>query len=251
MNLLAIDTSTEYASIALSFKGQLLSKEQDAQRSHAQALLPMIDQLLGEAELSLSQLDAIVYGEGPGSFTGLRIACSVAKGLAFARDLPLYPVSTLAAIANETFESYEELQSSSVLAVIDARMNQLYWAIFQNNPRISSLAEVSAAADIGLNFAENSLNSVDNRPITQTTPTFRGLEMKDKQALVLAGIGYESYLPQFTPALQAKIANYFTIFPKASAMIRLVLNGAIAPVNASEALPVYIRNQITQGESRG
>lgn len=224
MNLLAIDTSTEYASIALSIKGECKSKEQDAQRSHAQALLPMIDQLLAEAGLSLSQLDAIVYGEGPGSFTGIRIACSVAKGLAFAQDLPLYPASTLAAIANETFERHDGLQN--VLAVIDARMNQLYWAIFRQNTDLTTpLAEVSAAADIGLNFAENSL--------------------------VLAGVGYESYLPQFAPALKAKIANQLTIFPKAEAMNRLVLKGAIAPVNASEALPVYIRNQITQGESRG
>ena len=222
MNLLAIDTSTEYASIALSINGELKSKEQDAQRSHAQALLPMIDQLLAEAELNLSQLDAIVYGEGPGSFTGIRIACSVAKGLAFAQNLPLYPVSTLAAIANETFERHDGLHN--VLAVIDARMNQLYWAIFKQNTETLPLAAVTAAADIGLNFAEN---------------------------LVLAGVGYESYLPQFSPTFKAKIANYFTIFPKTEAMIRLVLKGAITPVNASEALPVYIRNQITQGESRG
>lgn len=97
--LLAIDASTDQASVALLINGVSISEEQGSQRTHAQILLPMIDKLLTEANSSLNQLDGIVFGCGPGSFTGLRIACSMAKGLAYAHDLPLIPVSSLAAIA--------------------------------------------------------------------------------------------------------------------------------------------------------
>ncbi|CDZ77032.1 t(6)A37 threonylcarbamoyladenosine biosynthesis protein [Legionella massiliensis] len=223
MNLLAIDTSTDCASVALNINGELRSEEQGAQRSHARLILPMIEGLLAEAGMGLAQLDAIVYGQGPGSFTGLRIACSVAKGLAYSQDLPLYPVSSLAAIANEAFYSSELAPNTSVLAVLDARMNQLYWGCFHQQAIIVT-EEVSAAVDI-VPSAEN--------------------------PIVLAGVGYESYLQQLTPELQAKINNHLTIYPKAEAMIRLALTGAIKPISAAEALPVYIRNQITQGEPRG
>jgi tRNA threonylcarbamoyladenosine biosynthesis protein TsaB len=223
MNLLAIDTSTETASLALLRKGELRSKEQGAQRNHARLILPMVENLLAEAEISLSQLDGIVYGRGPGSFTGLRIACSVAKGLAYAQDLPLYPVSSLAAIANEALQQESNPQDPAVLAVLDARMNQLYWAYFnaqsdQVDEQVSSVADVTLA---------------------------------DEKPFILAGVGYESYLPQFSPALQKRSYKMLSIYPKAEAMIRLVLTGNIAAVSAADALPVYVRNQITQGEPRG
>lgn len=220
MNLLAIDTSTEIASVALSLKGEISSAEQGAQRSHARLILPMIEKLLAEAELSLNQLDAIVYGQGPGSFTGLRIACSVAKGLAYAQDLPLYPVSSLAAIANEALNNHEE---SKVLAVLDARMNQLYWALFNQNT-LESPEQASAAAEINCD---------------------------SEVSLILAGVGYETYLQQFSKSLQKKITHHSVIYPKAEAMIRVVMRGAIETISAADALPVYIRNQITQGEPRG
>ncbi|PJE10890.1 tRNA (adenosine(37)-N6)-threonylcarbamoyltransferase complex dimerization subunit type 1 TsaB [Legionella sp.] len=223
MNLLAIDTSTECASIALLRNGELRSDEQGTQRSHARLILPMVENLLAEAEWSLSQLDAIVYGRGPGSFTGLRIACSVAKGLAYAQDLPLYPVSSLAAIANEALQQESNPQEAAVLVVLDARMNQLYWAYF-NAQSYQVDEQVSFVADIGL---------------------------EDEKPLILAGVGYESYLPQFSPAIQKRMDKMLTIYPKAEAMIRLVLTGKIDAVSAADALPVYIRNQITQGEPRG
>jgi len=222
MNLLAIDTSTERASVALSINGELCSEEQGAQRSHARLILPMIERLLAEAGQSLGQLNAIVYGQGPGSFTGLRIACSVAKGIAYARDLPLYPVSSLAAIANEAFHSSKLAPNVSLLAVLDARMNQLYWGCF-NRQDTAVIEEVMAAAEIRI----------------ADTP------------LVLAGVGYESYLQQLAPELQTRISSYLSIYPKAEAMIRLALRGTIKPVSAAQALPVYIRNQITQGEPHG
>lgn len=218
MNLLAIDTSTERASVALLVKGRLSSKEQDAQRNHARLLLPMIEELLVDAGISLGQLDAIVYGQGPGSFTGLRIACSIAKGLAYAQDLPLYPVSSLAAIADEAFFQQGLSQNTRILAVLDARMNQLYWACYGACYSVEK-EQVSAASEILIEPFETSL--------------------------VLAGVGYEPYLQNFSSKLQVRIASHFIIYPKAEAMLRLALTAAIKPVSAAEALPVYIRNQVT------
>lgn len=224
MNLLAIDTSTEIASVALQVKGELRTVEQGAQRQHAQLLLPMVEQLLAESELSLAQLDGIVFGRGPGSFTGLRIACSVAKGLAYANDLPLYPVSSLAVIAHQAFLQDEVLtKDQRVLAVLDARMNQLYWACY-NYGAFDSEEQVSDPDKIVVDL--------------------------DK-SLILAGVAYEPYLSQLSAGLQANLIKQLSIYPKAGAMINLACSGNIATVSAADAKPVYVRNQITQGEARG
>lgn len=223
MNLLAIDTSTERASIALLTKGKYYHATEEATKMHAQRILPMIDKLLIDAGMSLSQLDGLVFGQGPGSFTGLRIACSIAKGLAYAQDLPLYPVSTLEAIANEVKHRFTEYHHHALLAVIDARMNQLYWACFTPQGKLHPDA-VSAADEIDLRL---------------------------DYPLILAGVGFESYYPQLpdrtTPELVAQIACY----PTASAMIRIVVDSKPLPVSAADALPVYIRNQVIQGSSNG
>jgi tRNA threonylcarbamoyladenosine biosynthesis protein TsaB len=220
MNLLAIDTSTDHATVALAFGSELLSDEQGSLRQHAQFLLPMIERLLASASLSFSQLDAIVFGCGPGSFTGLRIACSVAKGLAYAHDLPMYPVSGLASIAYEAKQAHGI--DSDVLAIIDARMQQVYWGCFSKSA-IHTQEQVSAPSEIRVNSPK----------------------------LVLAGTGYEEYLPLFPENLSQQIIKHMPIYPNASSMIRLVQNNHITPVNAADALPVYIRNQVTSGGGNG
>ena len=130
MNLLAIETSTENASVAVSFEGKFYSEEYLGAQSHAQCILPAINQLLEKIDITFSDLDGIVFGRGPGSFTGLRVACSLAKGLAYAQNLPVYPVSTLDAIRAAVLFENESIGSraSVVLALIDARMNQVYWS---------------------------------------------------------------------------------------------------------------------------
>ncbi|WP_332248026.1 tRNA (adenosine(37)-N6)-threonylcarbamoyltransferase complex dimerization subunit type 1 TsaB [Legionella tunisiensis] len=144
---MSIDTSTEKASVALTLNGDIRCEEQEVQRQHARMLLPMIDRLLADSGACLNQLDAIVYGCGPGSFTGLRIACSVAKGLAYSHDLPLFPVSSLAAIANEVRVQNQLANDAAILAVLDARMNQLYWACFAGDAK-EGAEQVCHAADI-------------------------------------------------------------------------------------------------------
>jgi tRNA threonylcarbamoyladenosine biosynthesis protein TsaB len=123
MKLLVLDTSTEWCSAALWLDGRVEARRVLAGQQHSSLLLPMIDGLLREAGVTLRQLDGIGYGAGPGSFTGLRIACAVTQGLAFGADLPVVGVSTLQSIAEQT-------GAGRVLTVLDARMAEVYWAAY-------------------------------------------------------------------------------------------------------------------------
>lgn len=125
--ILALDTASEACSVALLCDGQILEDFQILPRLHGQRILPMVEQLLAEAGIGLTQLDALAFGRGPGAFTGLRIATGMIQGLAFGADLPVCPVSSLAALAQQGHRLH---QASQVLACIDARMDEVYWGSF-------------------------------------------------------------------------------------------------------------------------
>jgi len=129
MRLLALDTATEACSVALLLGDQIRVREEEAGRRAAELILGMIDALLTEAGVCLQELDAIAFGRGPGGFTGVRLAASVTQGLAFGADLPVVPVSDLAALAQRALE--EEPGVSRVLAVSDARMQEVYWGCYE------------------------------------------------------------------------------------------------------------------------
>jgi len=126
MKLLVLDTSTEWCSAALWLDGRVQARRVLAEHGHSSLLLPMVDELLRESAIGLRQLDGIGYGAGPGSFTGLRIACAVTQGLAFGADLPVAGVSTLQSIA-------EQAGAERVLTVLDARMAEVYWAAYRRD----------------------------------------------------------------------------------------------------------------------
>lgn len=216
MKLLAIDASTERASIALLSEDELWHQEQGMQRTHAQFLLPMIDELLAKAHVALNQLDGIVFGCGPGSFTGLRIACSIAKGLAYAHDLALIPVSSLAAIA-WTARQNPEIAHLPVLAVLDARMQEMYWAYYPNTQYIAE-ERVNAAMDI-------------------IAP--------EQQSLVLAGVGIDEYWEYFPERIKVQAHARLTVYPEAAAMIQLARTTEITSISVADAQPIYVRNQVT------
>lgn len=123
MRLLALDSSTEWCSAALWRDGEVAAIEARADHAHGELLLPMVERLLAQTGLGTQDLDGVAYGAGPGAFTGLRIACSLAQGLAFARDLPVIGISSLEALA-------ESAGAPRVAACLDARMREVYLATF-------------------------------------------------------------------------------------------------------------------------
>lgn len=124
MKLLVLDTSTEWCSAALWLDGAVRARRELAGQRHSSLILPMIDGLLAENGLRLADLDGIGYGAGPGSFTGLRIACAVTQGLAFGAGLPVAGVSTLESLAGQA-------GGQRVLTLLDARMAEVYWAAYE------------------------------------------------------------------------------------------------------------------------
>jgi tRNA threonylcarbamoyladenosine biosynthesis protein TsaB len=137
MQILAIDTSTEFLSLALWLDGIVLSRDILAGQTHSQQILPTLRALLDEANIELKALDGIAFGAGPGSFTGLRIACGVAQGLAFGANLPVVGVSTLQALAQQS-------GAEKVVACLDARMGEIYHAAYEKQN--GEWLEVSAPA---------------------------------------------------------------------------------------------------------
>lgn len=124
MKILAFDASTEYCSAALWLDGEVLTRQVHAGQTHSQLLLPQCQSILTEAGLKFADLDGIGFGEGPGSFTGLRIACAVAQGLAFAVDIPVAGVNSLQALAAAS-------EGARVIACLDARMGEVYHATYR------------------------------------------------------------------------------------------------------------------------
>jgi tRNA threonylcarbamoyladenosine biosynthesis protein TsaB len=123
MRFAAIETSTEWCSVALSIDGEIVGAERRAGHRHSELALPMLQALLEKTELNTGMLDANAFGAGPGSFTGLRIACGLAQGLALPRGLPVIGIPTLEALA-------EECGAARVVACLDARMQEVYYAAF-------------------------------------------------------------------------------------------------------------------------
>lgn len=119
--ILALDTATEACSVALWNDGEIHSLFEICPREHTQRILPMVQQVLADSGLTLKDLDALAFGQGPGSFTGVRIGIGIAQGLALGADLPLLGVSSLAAMAQGAFR---QMQATQVLAAIDARMGK-------------------------------------------------------------------------------------------------------------------------------
>ena len=142
MKLLAFETATEACSVAIYSDGDIRERFELAPRRHAELSLPWAEQLLAEAGLAKSQLDAIAIGRGPGAFTGVRLAIALAQGIALALDRPIVPVSTLAALAMQS-------RGERILAAIDARMGEVYSAGFarDGDDLVALTAEIVSAPD--------------------------------------------------------------------------------------------------------
>jgi tRNA threonylcarbamoyladenosine biosynthesis protein TsaB len=127
MQLLALDTSTDWLSVAVGDETRWHEHRERAAQSNSERVLPVVSAMLAEAGLTLRDLDGIAFGAGPGAFTGVRIACAVAQGLALAIDRPVVAIPTLAALAQAAWRTRGETR---ILACLDARMREVYWASY-------------------------------------------------------------------------------------------------------------------------
>lgn len=223
MKLLALDTSTEACSVALWLDGQLSQLDEVCPQQHSKRILPMIDQLLAAADLRLQQLDGLVFGRGPGSFTGVRIGVGVAQGLAFAADLPVYGVSTLQAMAQA---AWRHTQRQRVVAAIDARMAEVYLAQYQYD------------VNSGLMLAHSA--EVACKP-EQLPP----LLLSDVELLV--GTGAQTYPALLQTWAGGAPCSAEIVLPSASDMLTIALPALAAGefVGAEQAEPVYVRDEVT------
>lgn len=148
LTIIAIDTSSDVASVALLREEKLRAYSSEGFSTHSLSTLPMLQQLLKEEGVEIKDVDAIAFGCGPGSFTGLRTACGIAQGLSFGASIPVIPVVTLEAMAESCGQKYG---TDHVLALLDARMHEVYWGEYRyENGRWKTLVEpsLSAAADV-------------------------------------------------------------------------------------------------------
>lgn len=214
MKILALETSSERASAALLFDTQMIERSITAVNQHSRTVLAMIDEILLEAELSLASLDAIAFGSGPGAFTGLRIACGVAQGLAFGAGLQVIGVPTLLAIA-------EAAQRERVLAAIDARMGQIYCAAYVR-------AESSWRCE-----HEPILCTADSAPAVAGRWTG-------------AGNAFRVYAAQFKQRYGEQIEQLCSdVEPTAGAVARLAAKTPqSAWLDPAVAAPLYVRNKV-------
>ncbi|MEX2525181.1 MAG: tRNA (adenosine(37)-N6)-threonylcarbamoyltransferase complex dimerization subunit type 1 TsaB [Gammaproteobacteria bacterium] len=219
MKLLAIDTATEACSAALLIGDEISERYELAPRRHAELILPMVDSLLAEAELGLKELDALAFGRGPGAFTGIRIATGVAQGLAFGADLPVLPISTLAALA----QGAAGQNHPALLCAIDARMGEVYWGVFEI---LSGIATAAGTERVG-------------KPETVTAG--------DRDCFGI-GSGWLAY----EETLRNRLGQHYLgcredCYPRARDMLPLarIDYDAGRAVNAMEAAPVYLRDRVT------
>lgn len=222
--ILAVDTSCDACSVALLHDGVVHSRTVSAPRQHSQRLLPMIDELLVSQNLEISNVDAIAYGRGPGSFTGLRICLGIVQGLAFAADIPVIAVSTLQTLAVGAIKKFDLTPGDRVLVALDARMQEVYWGVYESQ-QIGVVAitdeVVSSPDDVLLN------------------PELVGTHVEH---LVKVGPGCHY------PALVSVRASHedLELLPRAEHMLDVALQALRAgqTQRAEETQPVYLRDSV-------
>lgn len=216
VKILALDTSTDACSAAVWVDGDVVERFELGGR-HSERILTMVHEVLAESGLTLSRLDAVAFGRGPGSFTGLRIAAGVAQGLAFGADIPVAPVSSLAALA-------QGVDAPKVLAAIDARMNQVYSGAYVKN-------------------GEGNTELFGNESVMAPSE----LPLPAGNDWVGAGSGWDQYHPVLLARLGGCVIDWRRqVYPRARHVGRIgaVLCQSGTTLPAERALPVYIRDDV-------
>jgi tRNA threonylcarbamoyladenosine biosynthesis protein TsaB len=216
--ILAIETSSELASCALLTGEAVIARESSGVRTHSQSMLPMVQEVLAEAGIGLADCDALAFGAGPGSFTGVRTACGIVQGLAFGAGLPVLPLVTLQAMA---LACRERTGASDILVVLDARMGEVYWAQYRYADGWEVVSEPALCAPEAV------------------------APLPAQQQLAACGNGFAEYAAAFEGRAFAEAA-LADIVPHARELARLAA-AAFArgeAVAAAAAQPLYLRNKV-------
>jgi tRNA threonylcarbamoyladenosine biosynthesis protein TsaB len=221
MKLLALDAATEACSVAIKLDNNVLDYFEVCSQQHSQKLLPAVDQLLAKANIKLTDLDGIIYGKGPGSFTGVRIGVAITQGLAFGANLPVLGVSNLALMAQQAID---DLGVSQVICAIDARMSEVYFAVYENKDGKATevisdrVCKPEALAELDLNLADDA---------------------------VAVGTGWQTYESELLSYFNCKLTDIY--LPNVKYAFNLVQDGFANgdSLDAELAQPSYVRDEVT------
>lgn len=221
MKILAIDTSTEACSAALYLDGELIERYLVAPRKHIELLKPMVDEVMTEAEVDVNDLTGLAFGAGPGSFAGLRVACAFVQGMGAALEIPIVPVSSLMAMAQQVLDNHPD---RTVLVMMDAKMKEVYWGVYR--------------------LEDKEVIRVLPEQVTKITdiPSFTGIV--GLANIIGAGDGW-AVAPNWLEALQPEFVES-NVYPRAGEIALLSIddfeNGMA--LDADQVSPIYLRNNI-------
>jgi len=220
VKLLALDTSSVACSVAVQLDDKIIERHEEQPREHTRLLMPMIESAITEAGVNLPDLDAIVLGNGPGSFIGMRIAASVAQGLVFAAGVELIPVSSMAAVAAQVFE---QEQATEVVVTQDAHMNEVYMGVYRQDDGV--------VVDV-------------NPERLQTAELIPDLDNGSSTNRISAGFGWQRY-PELLSANQHLFSAQSNILhPRARFLFGLAATtNAIRP---QDLVPAYLRQKVAE-----
>lgn len=219
--LLALDTSTEICSVAVNVGDSVHMLECHDTKLHSKIILSLIDDLLKQAQLQWSQLDALVFACGPGSFTGIRLSASLIQGLAFAIDKPIISISTLACLAQA---AVTEFQAQRILATLDARMQEIYAGFYRLDAGLPLQCEQEIVISPKL------------------------IQLPDDKEWLGIGSGFKTYFDDITSATTKRIIHCYPYhYPQAKYLIPLAQQKFARGefVEDVQALPIYLRDKVT------
>ncbi|RUO64971.1 tRNA threonylcarbamoyladenosine biosynthesis protein TsaB [Pseudidiomarina planktonica] len=221
-NLLAIDTATENCSVALQVGSKIYSRATESPREHSQRLLGFVDEVIAEAGIKLHDIQGIVVGNGPGSFTGVRIGVSVAQGLAFSLQCPVVGVNSLAALAHQAIR---KLSVERVVAAIDARMGEIYLAAYEQ--------------------VDGQLHTTLEPMVGKPESQWLAQQLGEYTPAVSVGTGVVTYREAFASCTDTAHAEE-VLLPLAEDMLAIASSKFFEnAVAAADLEPLYVRNEVT------
>ncbi len=219
-SVLCIDSATEHCSAALLHDGKQYSKHAQSVRNHTEQILPMVDDLLTQAKITIKDLDFIAFGRGPGSFTGVRVSASIAQGLCFGANVKALPISNLALLAIEAVKKHQVFE---IITMIDARMSEVYFCKYR--------------------FENNRLIELCQEQVCSPQKAIEQFDLEDGKTYVIAGTGFDAYDEFKALTLDNNVIISDVKVPNALYMLDFLDSGNL--IDAIEIEPVYLRNEVT------